>query len=255
MLVNVKIKNFLSIKDEEVIKINNGITSIIGKNESGKSTILKAIEKLNGKKIEKQEKNSSLRNKPSEITGTFRIEQSNVKKINKDYSETCNYSFYKLPDNYKYLYFTINVKDEKDVRYFSLYYMNENNDLVNIDTSIFIERILEQIKKVLKNNKSSLTEQQTNFFEELLKEKTEDGLKQYITNNLEINKFTDEVKNDLKDIENEIKKNHWIDLLPSYKFVYFNSFRDVLSDKILIDNLEKNIQAQNILRIGNINQE
>lgn len=56
MLVNVKIKNFLSIKNEEVIKINNGITSIIGKNESGKSTILKAIEKLNGKKIEKQEK-------------------------------------------------------------------------------------------------------------------------------------------------------------------------------------------------------
>lgn len=64
MLINVKIKNFLSIKDEEVIKINNGITSIIGKNESGKSTILKAIEKLNGKQIEKQEKNSSLRNKP-----------------------------------------------------------------------------------------------------------------------------------------------------------------------------------------------
>lgn len=255
MLINVKIKNFLSIKDEEVIKINNGITSIIGKNESGKSTILKAIEKLNGKKIEKQEKNSSLRNKPSEITGTFRIEQSNVKKLNKDYSETCNYAFYKLPDNYKYLYFTISVKDEKDVRYFSLYYMNENNELVNIDTSIFLERILEQIKKVLKNNKSSFTEQQTNFFEELLKEKTEDGLKQYIANNLEINKFTDEVKTELKNIENEIKKNHWIDLLPSYKFVYFNSFRDVLSDKILIDNLVNNIQAQNILKIGNINQE
>ena len=58
--------------------------------------------------------------------------------------------------------------------------MNENNELVNIDTSIFLEKILEQIKKVLKNNKSSFTEQQTNFFEELLKEKTEDGLKQYI---------------------------------------------------------------------------
>ena len=46
-----------------------------------------------------------------------------------------------------------------DVRYFSLYYMNENNELVNIDTSIFLEKILEQIKKVLKNNKSSFTEQ------------------------------------------------------------------------------------------------
>ncbi len=63
MLLKVKIKNFLSIKEEEVIKINNGQTSIIGKNESGKSTILKAIKKLNGEKITKKEKNSSLRNK------------------------------------------------------------------------------------------------------------------------------------------------------------------------------------------------
>lgn len=49
--------------------------------------------------------------------------------------------------------------------------MNENNELVNIDTSIFIEKILEQIKKVLKNNKSSLAKQQTNFLKNFLKKK------------------------------------------------------------------------------------
>lgn len=55
--------------------------------------------------------------------------------------------------------------------------MNESNKLVNIDTSIFLEKILEQIKKVLKKNKSSFTEQQTNFFEELLKEKNRRWIK------------------------------------------------------------------------------
>lgn len=55
-LVKVAIKNFQSIKDEEVIKINNTITTIVGLNESGKSTLLKAIEKLNGSQIEKKRK-------------------------------------------------------------------------------------------------------------------------------------------------------------------------------------------------------
>lgn len=43
-LVKVKIENFLSIKKEETIKVNNTITTLIGLNESGKTTLLKAIE-------------------------------------------------------------------------------------------------------------------------------------------------------------------------------------------------------------------
>ena len=168
MLLKVKIKNFLSIKEEEVIKINNGQTSIIGKNESGKSTILKAIKKLNGEKITKKEKNSSLRNKSSEITGTFRIPQTQIKEINKIYSQDTKYSFYKLPDTFKYLYFTISVRDEDNTKYFSLYYMDKENDLVNIDTSIFYEKIINELKKIQKNNKSTLNESQLQFFENLL---------------------------------------------------------------------------------------
>ena len=46
MLINVKIKNFLSIKDEEVIKINNGITSIIGKKRIWKIDYIKSNRKI-----------------------------------------------------------------------------------------------------------------------------------------------------------------------------------------------------------------
>ncbi len=255
MLLKVKIKNFLSIKDEEVIKINNGITSIIGKNESGKSTILKAIRKLNGEKITKKEKNSSLRNKPSEITGTFRISQAQIKEINKKYSQDAKYLFYKLPETYKHLYFTITVRDEDNTKYFSLYYIDKENNLVNIETSIFFERILSDIKKIQKNNKNTLNENQIQFFEDLLKEDSEENLKKHILDNLENNEFPEELKITLTDIANEIIKNHWINLLPKYKFIYFNSFRDVLSDKIILDDLENNIQAKNILRIGNIDED
>ena len=55
-LLKVKIKNFLSLKEEQTLKLNNGITSLIGLNEAGKTSILKAIIKLNGEKIKKKKK-------------------------------------------------------------------------------------------------------------------------------------------------------------------------------------------------------
>ena len=39
MITKIKIKNFGSIKDEQIIKFNKDVTAFIGKNESGKSTI------------------------------------------------------------------------------------------------------------------------------------------------------------------------------------------------------------------------
>lgn len=68
-LLKVKIKNFLSLKEEQTLKLNNGITSLIGLNEAGKTSILKAIIKLNGEKIKKEEKNKKLKSNESSITG------------------------------------------------------------------------------------------------------------------------------------------------------------------------------------------
>lgn len=57
-LVEVRIENFGSIKNEVKLKIEDGITCLIGLNESGKTTILKAIKKINsGSGITKEEKN------------------------------------------------------------------------------------------------------------------------------------------------------------------------------------------------------
>ena len=56
----LNIHSYGKIKDKE-IKFRNHINIIFGKNESGKSTILKAINKLNGYGIKNEEKNVELK--------------------------------------------------------------------------------------------------------------------------------------------------------------------------------------------------
>ena len=63
------------------------------------------------------------------------------------------------------------------------------------------------------------------------------------------------MKEELEIISSEIKKNNWINLLPKYKFISFSSFKDVLSDNVLFENIESNLQALNILKVANLNLE
>ena len=48
MLEKIYIENFLSLVNEQELKISNRITTLIGGNAAGKTSILKAISKLNG---------------------------------------------------------------------------------------------------------------------------------------------------------------------------------------------------------------
>lgn len=253
MLIKVKIKNFLSIKEEETIKINNTLTSIIGKNESGKSTVLKAIKKLNGGRITEKEKNSSLKGMSSEIVGTFRISKELVKEINKEYEDSTDYPFYSLPDDYGYLYYTIAVQDKDSKRYFSLFRMDDSNKLVRIDTGFAETRILDVLLSIKKDLESEekLGDEQRQFFTDAMSIDTDVDLRDHI--DAHIGLFDEEICAKLNSISSSIKYNHWIDLLPEQKFVYFNSFKDVLGDEVLIDDLDNNLQARNILCIGGLN--
>jgi predicted ATP-dependent endonuclease of OLD family len=47
ILTEIQIKNFKCIKDSNEFKIDENVTCLVGKNESGKTAILQAIEKLN----------------------------------------------------------------------------------------------------------------------------------------------------------------------------------------------------------------
>ena len=148
MLSKVTIKNFLSIKDEQTIKINKDITSVIGKNESGKSTILKAINKLNGYGIESEEKNVELKSQESYIKGLFILNEKEISGINARYLENNDLGFYSLPSEYGNLYYEITIKDNEDVKYFSLYYLDQDKKYIAINNNIYLMRIIDYIKNI-----------------------------------------------------------------------------------------------------------
>ena len=247
MLVKVVIKNFMSIKDEQIIKLNKDVTSIIGKNESGKSTLLKAISKLNGYSITKQEKNVSLKNESTYIKGYFKVSREEVKRINEEYTSNNEYSFYSLPDEYESLYYSKEITESKTT-YYGLYYMGDDKELKSINTSIFVERIREQIELVF--NDESQTDEIKNFLKDIKKLSDVEIKEKIKTLNVD-----GEIKEHLDSIGEEIEKNYWINLLPEYKFIMFSSFSDVLNDNVLFSEIDNNQQAKNILKIANIDIE
>lgn len=249
MLSKITIKNYLSIKDEVTLKINKDITSIIGKNESGKSTILKAINKLNGVKIENDEKNVALRNEESFIKGLFIMDKDTIKEINDEYEYDHELKFYSLPAEHDTLYYTIEVRDKDNSMYYSLHYLDVNNKYVSIPTSIFLDRIVNKIKSISKE--FNLTKEQKDAITSLYN-LSEKEIKDEIDNNIMNLDFADEVKEHLKKISSQIEPKKWISLLPKYKIIYFSSFDSILKDNILFADIDDNQQAKNLLKIAKI---
>lgn len=249
MLSKVKIKNFLSIKDEQTIKINKDITSVIGKNESGKSTILKAINKLNGYGIENEEKNVELKSEESYIKGIFILDEKEISSINAKYLENDDLGFYSLPSEYGNLYYEITIKENEDVRYYLLYYLDQDKKYIAINNNIYLMRIIDYIKNI--DKKFELNKEQKEALSKTYK-LSEKDIKSCIDKELVNLSFSEEVIEELKRVSSQIKPKRWIDLLPSYKFTYFSSFDSILKDNVLFSELETNQQAQNILDISGI---
>lgn len=250
MITKIKIKNFGSIKNEEIIKFNKDVTTFIGKNESGKSTLLRAIDKLNNGKILDSEKNVLLREEESFIEATFRLEADEIENINLEQEESTKYQFYKFPDDFGTLYYTKKI-DESESKYYGLYYLKEDKKgKKTIETNInsmFIEKIRNKITELLKNESDEIIKDFLNN----IKKYNEDEIK----SKLSTFNVNDDLKEELEIISSEIKKNNWINLLPKYKFISFSSFKDVLSDNVLFENIESNLQALNILKVANLNLE
>lgn len=82
--MKIKIKNFKSIIDQE-LKLDKNINFIIGKNESGKSNILLAIEAIKNKSIDSKSENFNLENEKIQSIITFEYQIS--KKILNEWKE------------------------------------------------------------------------------------------------------------------------------------------------------------------------
>lgn len=249
MLSKIKIKNYLSIKDEETLKVNKDITAIIGKNESGKTTILKAINKLNGSKIERDEKNVALKDQDSYIKGLFILNKEDIEKINAEYELKNDLKFYSLPTEYGNLYYSIEVGDENNCKYYDLYYLDKNNKYESISSTIFLNRIIDKLKSICEE--FDLTKDQREVISKLYN-LSEDEIKTEINDFVAKVDFSDEVKKILNDISSQIGSKNWIYLLPEYEIIYFSSFDSILKDNISFTEVNNNLQAKNLLKIAKV---
>lgn len=244
MLEKVFIENFLSIYNNQELKVSNKLTTLIGGNASGKSTILKAINKMNGEKIDIKEKNINRLEDETTISMKFYLDKSIRKKLNESYFDNDNNKLLRLPDIDLYYYLYLDEKGElqyelkdKDDKQVNIIKLNIKN------LSKYFEQSLKgynsQIKKKIQEIILTLdkdTDILANLTEEeqsILDQNTKDDF--------------NKLKSELKDIENK--------LLPNYKFIYMNSFKDILVDDITIDSIEKNTTVVNFLNIAGITKD
>lgn len=243
-LVKVKIENFLSIKKEETIKINNTITTLIGLNESGKTTLLKAIEKLNGSAITKNEKNKNLKNKPSHIIGVFLLNEDEVKEIN----SISNNKVLIFPDgNY---YIEVKVKDVDSIKYYSI---SKKIDKKSEDFD-FDDVIKENLIKYTDKLFDELGENKPENFNSTIKNTEFENLSNVYTYLISQYQSKD-IGKQLTSLTNELSDDGWIKLIPKFKIVKFSSLEDILSNEVDIETLKNNIQVKNLLKIANINAD
>ncbi len=247
MLEKIEISNFLSIKDRQVLKVSNKLTTIIGENASGKSAILKAIEKLNGNEIVEKEKNTLLKENESEIKAFFKIDKKVKKMLNQQYKDKYPNSIIKYNENDKDIIFEL-ITDDDEQNVYKMYYdgNEEEYDLINENVSSIISEINSLIKNVkseeLKKKMKLNTETSIDDIKGFWKKITDEELKQIST----------EIKNKIDLILDEIESEQYNELIPEYEFIYFNSFKDLLVDSIAIEEAEENIIVKNFLDIADI---
>lgn len=246
MLEKIYIENFLSLVNEQELKISNRITTLIGGNAAGKTSILKAISKLNGESIDTKEKNINHKNDETKIFAKFRIRVSEQKEINSIYHDEDDNRFILYPAS-EDIFYNLYLKENGELEY-SLCNQNEEKiDLIELSIPTIINYFDDLLKEIENDEvKIKIIDKisNKNTISKVLDELTEE----------EKNMITDNIKNMLSKLSKEITDLSNT-LIPNYKFIYMNSFKDVLVDKILIDDIDKNKTVLNFLDIAGIKKE
>lgn len=246
MLEKIYIENFLSLVNEQELKISNRITTLIGGNAAGKTSILKAISKLNGESIDTKEKNINHKNDETKIFAKFRISVSEQKEINSIYHDEDDNRFILYPAS-EDIFYNLYLKENGELEY-SLCNQNEEEiDLIELSIPTIINYFDDLLKEIENDEvKIKIIDKisNKNTISKVLDELTEEE-KNMITDN--INNMLSKLSKEINDLSNT--------LIPNYKFIYMNSFKDVLVDKILIDDIDKNKTVLNFLDIAGIKKE
>lgn len=259
-----RIKNYKSIIDSLDCYLDSEITILAGKNESGKTSILEAIQdfnidrKINSKVIPVQDQN-----KIPQITLDFLVDGDNIieimKEIEFDYTPTGKelniIITKKYPDQY-----SLESETEK-ILGFTNYMKFASKKIKDIEKQYEVLQDLNstQINRNIIMNDIEFKQENLNGIKNELQQ-IYTKLKPHVPNinltpQFDINLFFENTFSTLTRIEN---KNYYsqkfiekfLEYVPN--FILFNSFEDVFPNMITLDNLEENDWIQDLSIISNL---
>ena len=223
-LIKARVQKFRSIEDTGWFNFDELVTGLVGKNESGKTNILKALYRLypideNDSKFSIEEdyprkemskyKKNIHNNSPQEVViALFQLEEKEIDDIEESFGEKI------LKDN------TLEISRKyNNILYYSL----------NIDESRYINHLIKKYK--ISNNKFKKAKNVSDLIESLksISDKT-DAQKQALQNLEELHENT-ETKALNKQIFDKIKG-----YIP--KFVYFSDY-DIMPGSVELNNLKR----------------
>lgn len=240
----ININNYKSIYNSKDIVIEDRITVLAGKNESGKTNVLKALDTYYNDSFTEED----VPTKEITLNPTISVDFS---ILGKDFNNKFKKNW--LEENVEYTYTIERSKKTKDVFSGRLY----NEILKNIKAEIqsnnedIIEQF-EEISNIIDENKTLKEEEFVKIIFEIFKESImdynnlEDIVEECIIDGFSIqNGLTDEIKANILDIVKIIKKSDlYISITKIFdiimpEFKYFDNFDDMIPDEIDISELKE----------------
>ena len=241
ILRKVKITNFKSINGEQEIEINDSVTTLIGLNESGKTSILDAISKLDGTSIKSEEINVNNDDKLVSVIGRFEFEDKEIERIN-------NHNvIVRIPEEARYCVISVeyNNKNKDDD---GIYYSIEDANCNEIDINSIISKNLNLLFNDFFEKNGIVLPDEVNS---LLSDRSQPNWSTLMKNSMA--KYMEkEGCGEVLEYVSEIEKEDWKELIQEFKIVKFTR-SDIIENEVKLPNTEEeiagNIQLSNILNI------
>lgn len=244
-IIKFRIKNYKSIIDCETFYLDEKLTVLAGKNESGKTSILEAIEDFDTEKEIRQDAKSIINEKSSpELEATIKFTKKEIKKIQEKFNIEINKDYEVLiSKNFENKYFL-------KTNLFS-YLMEENAIAMSVHNDD-----LEAIKK--KINKSiapKLNLKKIMDIEEIKTKINERDITEDIKNNLfgELDKYKKSLDDEIVDIEKieEELVQELKDYIPY--FILFDTSKDQnIPNEIPFSEFDSNEFVQDLKEISDL---
>lgn len=261
LIKKIQIKNYKSIIDSGVGYLESNITILAGRNESGKTAILEALEDFDTeKKIRDEARPLHIPDALPEISITFEIEESILKEICKEVGLQISTQ---LPNKIEI------IKKYPDQYFISF----ESLNLLGIYGRSKIPEKIEQVKALNQEN-ASISEEFGNFAPKPIAIDSANFLQakiqiqanfskiqpvlSTITDEQKRNKFGENINEIIKiieGVENAINlEKKFIESIKGYipNFILFSSFDDKFPSEITLDEASKNSLVKDLAAISNL---